>query len=100
MRYRCFWCETQIDHGSRKYSISGSLILRVFLVANSVRRIDLGDSICGARRRRYDQWRLAMQNDFDHLDVPIGGKDLHENQDPIVRFSAWYYSKICVFSIS
>ena len=30
MCYRCFWCKTQIDHGSRKYSISGSLLLRVF----------------------------------------------------------------------
>ena len=88
MRYRCFWCETQIDHGSRKYSISGSLLLRVFLAAYSGRRVGLDDSICGACRRRYDRWRLAMQNDFDHLDVPIDEKDLHENQDPIVSFSA------------
>ena len=88
MCYRCFWCETQIDHGSRKYSISGSLLLRVFLAANSGRRIDLDDSICGAYRRRYDRWRLAMQNDFDHLGVSIAEKDLHENQDPILSFSA------------
>ena len=30
----------------------------------------------------------AMQNDFDHLDIPIDEKDFHENQDPIVSFSA------------
>ena len=88
MRYRCFWCETQIDHGSRKYSISGSLLLRVFLAANSGRPVGLDDSICGACRRQYDRWRLTMQNNFDHLDVPIDEKDLHENQDPIVSFSA------------
>ena len=88
MRYRCFWCETQIDHGSRKYSISGWLLLRVFLVANSGRRVGLDDLICGACRRRYDRWRLAMENDFAHLDIPIDEKDLHENQDPIASFSA------------
>ena len=60
MRYRCFWCETQIDHGSRKYSISGSLLLRVFLAANSGRRVGLDDSIHEACCRRYDRWRLAM----------------------------------------
>ena len=88
MRYRCFWCETQIDHGSHKYSISGSLLLQVFLAANSGRRVGLDDSICEACRRRYDRWRLAMQNDFDHLDVPIDEKDLHDNQDPIASFAA------------
>ena len=88
MRYRCFWFETQIDHGSRKYSISSSLLLRVFLAANSGRRVSLDHSICGACRGRDDRWQLAMQNDFDHLDVPKDEKDLHENQDPIVRFSA------------
>ena len=87
MRYRCFWCETQIGRGSRKYSISGSLLLRVFLVAHSGRRVGLDNSICEACRRRYDRWRLAMQNNFDYLDVPIDEKDLHENQDPIVSFS-------------
>ena len=70
MRCQCFWCEIQIDHGSRKYSVSGSLLLRVFLAANSERRVGLDDSIYGACCRRYDRWRLAMQNDFDHLDVP------------------------------
>ena len=55
MRYRCFWCETQIDHGSRKYSISSSLLLQVFLATNSGRRVDLDDSICGACRTRYDR---------------------------------------------
>ena len=89
MRYRYFWCETQIDHGSRKYSISGLLLLRVFLAANCGRRVGLDDLICGACRRRYDRWRLAMQNDFDHLDVPpIDEKDLHENRDLILSFSA------------
>ena len=88
MRYRCFWCEIQIDHGSRKYSTSGSLLLRVFRAANSGRRVGLDDSICGACRRRDDRWRLAMQNDFDHLDVPIDRNDLHEDQDSIVSFSA------------
>ena len=88
MHYRCFWCETQIDHGSRKYSISGSLLLRVFLAATSGRRVGLDDSICGAYRRRYDRWRLAMQNDFAHLDVPIDEKNLHENHDPMISFSA------------
>ena len=88
MRYQCFWCEIQIDHGTRKYLTSGSLLLRVFLAVNAGRRVNLDDSICGACCSRYDRWRLAMQNDFDHLDVSIGGNDLHENQDPFVSFSA------------
>ena len=30
MYCRCFWCEIQIDYGSRKYSISGSLTEKDF----------------------------------------------------------------------
>jgi hypothetical protein len=85
-RYRCFWCNTQIDHGSRKYSASVSLLLRVFLAANSGRRVGSDESICGACRRRYDRWRQAMENDFDHLDVPISKMDPQENEEPMVSF--------------
>ena len=55
MRYQCFSCEVQIDHGSRKYSTSSSLLLQIFIAANSGRRVGLDDSICGACRRQYDR---------------------------------------------
>ncbi|CAF5150569.1 unnamed protein product, partial [Rotaria magnacalcarata] len=80
-RYRCFWCEGQINHGDRKYWAGGSLLLQVFLAANSGRRVNPDDSICGACRRRYDRWRQAMQNDFDHLDVPVNKTDSQENEE-------------------
>ncbi|CAF2079156.1 unnamed protein product [Rotaria magnacalcarata] len=80
-RYRCFWCEGQINHGDRKYWAGGSLLLQVFLAANSGRRVNPDGSICGACRRRYDRWRQAMQNDFDHLDVPVNKTDSQENEE-------------------
>ena len=58
--YQRFCCEIQIDHDSRKYSTSGSLLLRIFLAVNSGSRVGLKDSICGACRRRYDRWKLTV----------------------------------------
>ncbi|CAF5173078.1 unnamed protein product [Rotaria magnacalcarata] len=87
-RYRCFWCEGQINHGDRKYWAGGSLLLQVFLAANSGRRVNPDDSICGVCRRRYDRWRKVMQNDFDHLDVPVNKTDSQENEESMVRFSS------------
>ena len=77
----------QIDHGSDKYLTSGSLLLGDLLAGDCEKQVGLDNSICEARHRRYNHWEMAMQNDFDHLDEAIGGKDLHGNQDPIVNFS-------------
>ncbi|CAF5102446.1 unnamed protein product, partial [Rotaria magnacalcarata] len=38
----------------------------------------------GACRRRYDRWRKAMQNDFDHLDVPVDRTDSQENEESML----------------
>ncbi|CAF1661461.1 unnamed protein product [Rotaria magnacalcarata] len=83
-RYRCFWCEGQINYGDRKYWAGGSLLLRVFLATNSGRRVNPDDSICGACRRRYARWQKAMQNDFDHLDVPVNKTDSQENEESML----------------
>ncbi|CAF1231138.1 unnamed protein product [Rotaria magnacalcarata] len=79
-----FRCEGQINHDDRKYWAGGSLILRVFLAVNSERRVNPDDSSWGACRRRYDRWRKAMQNDFDHLDVPVDRTDSQENEESML----------------
>ncbi|CAF2068476.1 unnamed protein product [Rotaria magnacalcarata] len=86
-RYQCFWCEGQINHGDREYCAGGSVLLRVFLAANSGRRANPDGFVCGICRRRYDRWRKAMQNDFDHLDVPVNKTDPQKNEEPMVSFS-------------
>ncbi|CAF2041872.1 unnamed protein product, partial [Rotaria magnacalcarata] len=83
-RYQCFWCEGQINHGDREYCAGGSVLLRVFLAANSGRRANPDGFVCGICRRRYDRWRKAMQNDFDHLDVPVNKTDPQKNEEPML----------------
>ncbi|CAF4844654.1 unnamed protein product, partial [Rotaria magnacalcarata] len=83
-RYGCFRCEGQINHGNRKHWAGGYLLLRVFLTVNSERRVNPDDSNWGACRRRYDRWRKAMQNDFDHLDVPVNKTDSQENEESML----------------
>jgi hypothetical protein len=97
MRSQCFWCNMQMDHASRKYSTRGSMLFRVFVAANSGKRVRHDDWICGSCRRRYDRWRVAMQNDFDHLDVPINEAYLHDNEEPVVSICIRHYFKMCVF---
>ncbi|CAF1990922.1 unnamed protein product [Rotaria magnacalcarata] len=70
-RYRCSLCEKQIRDGIRKYSTVGSLLLQVYIAANSGKRVGFDDFICGSCRRQYDRWHESMEDDFDYIDVPI-----------------------------
>jgi hypothetical protein len=70
MKAQCFVCEDRIREGARKYSVAGSLLLRVYVAVNTEKRVGMDDCLCKSCRNKYDRWRRSMGGDFDELDLP------------------------------
>ena len=70
-KVQCCVCENRIREGNRKYSVTASLLLRVYAAAKTEKRLKMGNCLCKSCRNKYDWWRRLMSGDFDELDLSL-----------------------------
>jgi len=94
-KVQCCVCEDRIREGVRKYSATVSVLLRVYVVVKTEKRVKMGDCLSKSCRNKYDWWRRLMSGDFHELDLSLENDPNDQNEESTVRV----FSTLYIFSV-